>query len=147
MIIFLFITGQRHPEFVQWFSKEIKKNRYERSLIKGLNTDDIKRRIEDLMEDEKLFCDEDLTLNRLAEILSLTPHQVSEFLNNVLRTNFSSFINGYRIDEAKRLLVDDPERSVLSVAYAVGFNSKSVFYNAFTRITGTSPSKFRNKKS
>ena len=95
------------------------------------------------MEDEKLFCDEDLTLNRMADILSLTPHQVSEFLNNVLETNFNSFINSYRIDEAKQLLMEDSERSILSVAYSVGFNSKSVFYNAFTKVTGTSPTKFR----
>ena len=147
LIIFLFLSGQLYPEFMQWISKEIKRNRYERSLIKGLNTDDIKRRIEDLMEDEKLFCDEDLTLNKLAEHLSISSHQLSEFLNNILNTNFKSYINKYRINEAKQLLINDTTRSILSIAFAVGFNSKSVFYSAFTKFTDKSPVQYRKEES
>ncbi len=145
LIIVTFLTGQRYPEFMQWFSSEVKKNRYERSLIAGLNTADIQRRLKELMEDEKLFCDEDLTLHRTAMHLSITDHQLSEFLNSNLDTNFNGFVNSYRVREAMEMLIREPDRSILSIAYSVGFNSKSVFYSSFTKTAGMSPKEYRKR--
>lgn len=117
--------------------------RYELVHTKRIDRDSIRSQLMDLIQDEKVFCDEDLTLQRLASMLSMTPHQLSEFLNRELNRNFSSFINFHRIEEAKHLLVSDPERSIISIALAVGFNSKSVFYNAFMKYAGKSPLKYR----
>ena len=66
-------------------------------------------------------------------------------INERLNMNFNTFINQYRIDEAQKLLIRDPERSVISVAYDVGFNSKSSFYDAFSRYTGVTPQAYRKK--
>jgi len=55
-------------------------------------------------------------------------------------------INQYRIKEAKKMLIEESERSVLSIAYAVGFNSKSSFYEAFSRFTGKTPVQYRREK-
>jgi type I restriction enzyme R subunit len=89
--------------------------------------------------------DEDLSLKRLAGLLSIHPHQLSAYLNRELNMNFNGFINNYRIEEAVIMMKEEPERSLLSIAFAVGFNSKSVFYSAFTKKTGTSPAKFRKQ--
>jgi AraC-like DNA-binding protein len=145
LMICIFLTGQRYPEFIQRLSREIRRTRYERSLIEGLDTGDILRRLKELMEDEKLYCDEDLTLNRTAAHLSISPHQLSELLNSRLGVNFNGYVNAHRIDEAKRLLAGEPERSILSIAFAVGFNSKSVFYTSFRKITGISPAEYRKR--
>ncbi|MBN1532943.1 MAG: AraC family transcriptional regulator [Spirochaetes bacterium] len=145
LMIVIFLLGQRYPEFIQRFSREIRRTRYERSLIEGLNTDDILRRLKELMVDERLYCDEDLTLHRTAVHLSLSPHQLSELLNSRLRVNFNGYVNAYRIQEAKELLEREPERSILSIAYAAGFNSKSVFYSSFRKATGISPAEYRKR--
>jgi transcriptional regulator GlxA family with amidase domain len=96
-----------------------------------------------LMEEERLYRNEELSLNDLAAALSVTTHQLSELLNDHLDTSFSAFVNRYRVREAMDLLLDEPSRPVLSIAYATGFNSKSAFYEAFTRFTGTSPLNYR----
>ncbi|MBK6609092.1 MAG: hypothetical protein IPG24_27335 [Leptospiraceae bacterium] len=53
------------------------------------------------METEKLFCDEDISLNRLSEILNIRADQLSEIINNKFQKNFNQYINDFRIEEAK----------------------------------------------
>ena len=143
LVILTFLIGQKYPEFTQWFTTEVQKNRQGRSLIKDLDTQKLKKKLTKLMEEEKRFCDEDLTLNVLARELEITPHQLSEFLNRKLKLNFNSYINKYRIREAKELLITDEGRTITSICYAVGFNTKSVFNEAFLNHTGMSPREFR----
>ncbi len=57
--------------------------------------------------------------------------------------NYNNYVNGYRVQEAMDMLLHDPARSVLSIAYDAGFNSKSAFYDAFARINGCSPVEYR----
>jgi len=98
-----------------------------------------------VMEEERLYCDEDLSLSRLSEALEVTSHQLSQFLNESHQKNFNSYINDYRIRDAMKLLIDESERSTLSIAYAVGFNSYSVFYTAFKKAAAFSPAQYRKK--
>ncbi|MBN2769066.1 MAG: AraC family transcriptional regulator [Spirochaetes bacterium] len=134
-----------NPELARRFSKIVRKNSYERSLINGLNTVSLQSRLHDLMQEEKLFCDEDLTLKKTAMLLDISSHQLSELLNNVMNSNFRSFLNTYRINEAKLLLKNEPNRSITSIAYSTGFNSLSVFYHVFSKATGTTPKSYRLK--
>lgn len=97
------------------------------------------------MAKEKMYADEDLTLGTLASCVHLTAHQLSEFLNERLGKNFNQFVNEYRVAEARRMLLAEMDRTTLSIAYAVGFNSRSAFYRAFHKLTGQSPGKFREK--
>ena len=100
----------------------------------------------DLMKESRLYSNENLTLKELAVKLSLTPHQLSQLLNDKLNTNFSTYINRYRISEAKHILLQEPDRTVLSIAFDVGFNNKSSFYEAFSKFTGKSPQRYRKEK-
>ena len=140
---FIFIAHGRHPEFFQLLKREIREKKYRTSMLKGMDTDALQEQIMALMADECLYRDYDLSLNTLAERLDLTPHQLSQFLNEKLGMNFSNFINSFRISEASRLLAEDPGRSVISVCFYVGFNSKSAFNNAFRKFTGTNPKELR----
>ena len=132
---------QRKEALVQEKLEE-RREKYRISHIKGIDLEDLGRKIEELMKDEKVYCDEDLTLARLADMLELSSHQLSEYLNRHLAKNFYSFINEYRIQEAK-ILLKEPGRSVLTIALNVGYNSKSAFYRAFVKETGMTPNKFR----
>lgn len=145
IIILLPVMEKRHPDVSEWMGFTINKIRYEKSLIKGINTEALKSRLVYLMEVEKLYRDDCLTLKSLADELSLTPHQLSEFLNKELSSNFNSYINAFRINEAKKILSSEPDFSVLRIAYDVGFNAKSSFYRFFKKETGMSPLDYRKK--
>jgi AraC-like DNA-binding protein len=116
-----------------------------RSYIHNLDLIKLEDRLNQLMLQEKIFCDEDLSLAKLAEELEITIHQLSQFLNQNLGKNFYNYINMFRVTEAKNLLIDEPERSVLSVAFAVGFNSYSSFHRSFCKDVGLTPKEFRKR--
>lgn len=94
-------------------------------------------------EQEHVYRDQDLSLSRLAEQLDLSGHQLSELINTQLDTSFPRLVRQYRVEAAKRMLIDEPRASVLSVGLSVGFNSQSSFYSAFKDVTGTVPSRYR----
>jgi len=143
----VYLTTQRNPDYNRLLKSIVRKHHYEKSVIKGLDIGTIKERLYELMEDEKIFADEDLSLNDLARELSISPHQLSEILNGTIHKNFNTFINEYRVQEAMKLLVEEPDRSILSIGIAAGFNSNSNFNTVFTRNTGMSPGKFRKMKT
>jgi AraC-like DNA-binding protein len=120
------------------FIEKIKKSRLE-----NLNREKILHKLNSLMLDEKIYCDEDLNLNRLSEILNIRPDQLSELINQEYKKNFNHFINDFRIEEAKILLKMYPDRTILSILLSCGFNSKSTFNTEFKKKTGLTPKNFR----
>ena len=97
------------------------------------------------MEQHKPYMDPDLTLNDLANSISIPTRSLSEVINDELGQNFYDFINGYRIKASQVLLTEErnAKKTVLEVLYEVGFNSKSAFNNAFKKKTGMTPSQYR----
>jgi len=143
----VFLATQRHPDFNRLLKIETEKAHYENSKIKSLDLDNLTEKLGIIMEEEKAFADEELTLNNLAAELEISPHQLSQFLNEKMKKNFNLFINEYRINEAKIMLLEEPKRSITSIAIAVGFNSNSTFSTVFSKHTGLSPKNFRKKSS
>jgi AraC-like DNA-binding protein len=142
-IIYWFVMAQIHPEI---FLSDILKNKNVtriEGVLNGINITNLETDLNELLISEKLFCDEDLSLKRLADLLNIQTQELSVYLNHHLQVNFNNFLNRYRVDEAISLMKEDKERSLLSIAFAVGFNSKSVFYEAFTKQTGMSPARYR----
>ena len=116
-----------------------------RSQLKNVDTEALSIRLAEMMEIHKAYKTEDLTLMMVAEELSVSPHQLSEFINNRLGMNFNTYVNRYRVEEAMRVLVDDPDKPITAIAFDLGFNSISVFYNAFLKNTGLSPARYRRE--
>ncbi|WP_291228418.1 helix-turn-helix domain-containing protein [Dokdonella sp.] len=102
-------------------------------------------RLRQLMEDERVYLDENLSLGRLAARVGLSTHQLSELVNREFGSGFSRFVRGYRVEAAKRMLLDEPQASVLSIGLAVGFSSQSTFYSAFREVTGEVPGRYRER--
>ncbi|HJQ31290.1 MAG TPA: AraC family transcriptional regulator [Pyrinomonadaceae bacterium] len=119
--------------------------RYEKSTLTPERSDTYLRRLLDLMKTEKPYLDGDLTLQKLAKALAISPHHLSQTINEHLNQNFFDFINAYRIEEAKRMLLDPAKKhySILAVSEEVGFNSKSAFNTAFKKHVRMTPSEFR----
>jgi len=143
LTLVVFIMEKKGINFFRLLHIEIENRRYEVSRIRGLDVEELLSRICSLVEDEKIFCDESLSVNSMAQRLGIEPYQLSQIINEHFNLNFNYFINKYRIEEAKRILLAEKERTITSVAYAVGFNSASVFYEWFKRIVGISPKNFR----
>ena len=98
-----------------------------------------------LMEQENLYTHENLSLSLLAEQLQLTSHQLSELINTEFKQSFSKYIRQYRIEEAKKMLLDEPDASILSIGLSVGFSTQSNFYTAFRDIAGMAPGQYRKQ--
>lgn len=139
----LYLVTARNPDLFFRLQKAAEKGRYEYSRLAGADLSEVKQRLDDLMNTESLYTEEDITLEDLAGRLGMTPHALSEFFNNHLHTNFPGYINGLRIEHACRLMKNDPDRTVLSIAYESGFSAKSTFNAAFLRHKGCSPTSYR----
>ncbi len=143
--ILYFLFKNRFPDFFQLLVREMKQERYRRTLLKGIDHAAVHERLSDLMREEKLYQDMDLRMKDVAARLLITPHQFSQLLNERIKTDFRNFVNRYRVDEARRLLLENPERSIISICFEVGFNSKTSFNITFKKMTGLSPKEYREK--
>ena len=121
--------------------------KYEKSALTPDKGRELTQRLKECMERDRPFLDSELTLTKLAEMLEVPPHHLSQIINETLGQNFFDFINSYRVEEARRLLLN-PDKlayTVLAVAGEAGFNSKTAFNTAFKKSTGQTPSEYRSK--
>ena len=101
-----------------------------------------------LIEKEKIFQEPELTLQQLATKLNSPAYLVSQAINDELNKNFYDLVNGYRVEEAKRLLLhpDNRNYTILSVGFEAGFNSKTTFNTVFKKFTGFTPTQYRDNQ-
>ncbi len=125
--------------------KETRPRKEPPKLTKSIDPEVLKERLFVLIENEEPYLEEGLTLASLAHAIDIEPHQLTLFLNRHLKTNFHDFINAYRIEAAKKLLVNEPSDKILAIAFRTGFNSKASFNRVFRKITGLTPSQYRKK--
>jgi len=129
--------------------EEEKSSGYKKSGLSDEKAKLILDELLDVMETKKPFTTPNLNLNELSALLNITPHNLSEVINTRLNQTFYDFISYYRIEEVKRLMLEDKADaySILSIAYDAGFNSKSTFNNIFKKLTGMTPSEYRKSLS
>ncbi len=124
-----------------------KEQKYQASTLTAGKSLMYSQRLMELMEQEKPFLDPDLSASKLAESLGISKKHLSQVINQQFHLNFKNFVNKYRVDEVKKKLLDPREQDfvLFKIALDVGFNSKSVFNEAFKKFTGMSPSEYRKK--
>lgn len=150
--LFTVIKGQTEPKEKTDFTLPVLKVyrpniKYANSVLSNEDADNIISRLEKLMQEKKLYLKSSLTINDLADILKCSRHHLSQVLNDNLQQSYYDYINGLRIEEAKRLL-NDPQYDQLkisSIAYDSGFNSLSSFNEVFKKIAGKTPSEYRKE--
>ncbi len=108
--------------------------------------DEVDQKLQDLMNNDKLFLEPSLTIGELAKTSRYPEYLISLVINRKYHCTFREYINKLRVEAAQRMLKDlHNDNSILAIAYDSGFVSKSTFNNAFKRITGQTPSSFRQQ--
>jgi AraC-like DNA-binding protein len=105
-----------------------------------------KSKIENLINDEKLFQNPELTLTEVSKKLKTNASVISKTINQGFQMNFNDFVNQYRIKEVKKAFEkgEHKKSTLLGIAYDCGFNSKATFNRAFKKNTGLSPKDYLN---
>ena len=122
--------------------------KYRHSSLTVAAAESILKKLLQHMQTNKPYLENEFRMNELAEQLAISPHHLSQVINENLNKNFSDFVNTYRVNEAKQLLHDSAyqDKYIIDVAYAAGFNNKTTFNKAFKEQTGMSPSVFRKQE-
>lgn len=109
------------------------------------NIQDKIKAIEEGICQQKLYLESHINIERFSEKIGIRTREVSEILNSHYHLNFFEFINGFRVEEAKRLLAlsDPSQETILDIVYKSGFNSQSAFHRFFKRLVGMTPTEYR----
>lgn len=121
--------------------------KYRRNRQSAEDARRILAKLDRAIQENALYRDANLTLLMLSAKVGAKPNIVSQALNETLGRSFSDYINGHRIEEAKRLLEAEEDGTILDIAYRVGFNAKSTFNAAFKKHTGQTPSLFKKQNA
>lgn len=102
-----------------------------------------------LIEENQLYLESDVSLSSIGKLINISTQKASEVINQYAKQNFNDYINHYRIQEAKKLLIDaDSENfTIASIAFDAGFSSLSSFNSAFKKFEGRTPSSYRKSNS
>ncbi len=94
---------------------------------------------------KKPYLDNNLRLVQLADNIGFSTHTLSKLINEKAQKNFNQFINEYRLEEAKKLLLEDTQTSIKTIYFDVGFNNKATFNTAFKNKFNCTPSEYKRK--
>jgi AraC-like DNA-binding protein len=101
------------------------------------------RRIEELVVENKMYLEPELTLQQIASALNEKERNISQAINSIQHRNLNDYINSLRIEHACQLLQANKERPIFEVMYESGFSTKGTFNLAFKKITGKTPTQYR----
>ncbi|WP_025743005.1 helix-turn-helix domain-containing protein [Aquimarina pacifica] len=126
------------------FESKSKEAKYEKSGLTQSLSLELKIKLLYLLNEKKIYKQNDITLQRLSEMLETTRHNTSQIINEHFNLNFFELINKYRIDEAKEILKGEKYKgfNIIDVAYEVGFNNKVTFNKSFKKYNQITPSQY-----
>lgn len=134
--------GLQHPDI---FGPMQEQEKYSGSSLTPEDNRFYARKLSILMNEAKPYLNPDLAIRELAENLGIHSKYLSQVINSQFNQNFFDFINGYRIEEARRIMnsPDGMRKTIQEILYEVGYNSKSAFNTSFKKATGVTPTQYR----
>ena len=95
------------------------------------------------IEHDKLYLDPLFSLQELSEKIKRSPRYISQAISEAGNTNFPNLLNGFRINEARRLIAGNQQISVHEIMEKTGFRSRQSFHRNFKSATGFTPKEYR----
>lgn len=144
---FLNIIGDKISYETDCEIKEMRPDKYRKSTLSEEKAEIFSDKLLQYMDKEKAYVDPDISLQVLAENLSISSHHLSQVINQRLKKKYYEFINEYRVKEAERELVcpNNQDKTIYEISLDVGFKSKSVFNSVFKEYIGMTPTQYRKK--
>lgn len=142
MGLFIYAIGYKLSG-VQWVKPMQINGRYQSSTLKMEEKKRLGLRLGEIMSAEKPYLNNELRLKDLAELLPTSAHHLSQIINERFNLSFFDYINQFRVEEAKEIISQNPDFTLLKVAFEAGFNNKTSFVNAFKKFEHSTPSKYR----
>ncbi|MEM1320170.1 MAG: helix-turn-helix transcriptional regulator [Bacteroidota bacterium] len=152
LTVYVFIVGflglRQIPVFVDFPEARppvLTKEAYKHSGLDAKKSQQILQRLEQCMQEERPYLNENLSLAELARKIEVRPNQLSQVINQEMGVNFFTFVNRYRIETVKMHLKapDRAHHTILAIAFDSGFRSKASFNKIFKELTGQTPSQYR----
>ncbi|WP_350292620.1 helix-turn-helix domain-containing protein [uncultured Croceitalea sp.] len=137
-LVLLLLFYKRRDELIFLETQKYKSNK-----LDSLLAESISKQLEEVITTDELYLNSNLSLQKVAQLLKVSTLKISQTLNEYLGTNFNDYINSFRIDAAKEMILHNDSYTFEAIAMECGFNSKSTFYAAFKKHTGMTPSRFK----
>jgi AraC-like DNA-binding protein len=133
---------------VVFLPETVASKKYRTSPLNETDKKQYLQKMEAFMNSARPYRDPNLTLSELSKRSSIPMRYASQVLNELLNRNYYDYVNGYRIEEVKRVLSDPAEsrKNITEVFLEAGFNSKSVFNATFKKQVGMTPREFRTHR-
>lgn len=102
-------------------------------------------RINQAMKSQKLYQNSDLKVTDLAAALGTNRRTVSDCINSQKGCTFTQFVNIYRVDHAKRMMRQNPDKKIVDIYLESGFANEGSFFRTFKAVTGMTPKEWLSK--
>ena len=126
-IIYLFVYKKRHPVIEEQTSESASASR------------ELFQRICRLMDEERLYLNSELKVSDISQRLGTNKRYVSDCIKLHKGCAFSYFVNTYRIEYAKQLLRQNPEKKMTTISWESGFANDTTFFRTFKAFTNMTP--------
>ncbi len=136
-------TGQKETEPLSTTEPEAQP-----VYLSRLRLDELAATVENYVTTEKIYLRKGITAGQLAQEINVQPYILSAMINQVYKTNFNDYLNGYRIRHALELIEKGEAKFLTFEALSekCGFNNRNSFTSAFKKHTGLTPSEFNRRQ-
>lgn len=140
LIYWLGLKGYLHAKAVG-LSQASARPKISKILVPALTVENTITALRKAMEEDQLYLDPELNLDKIVTYLAIDQKTISHVLNQHLHQSFNTFVNGYRIDEVKQRLQENPNThlTLTGIAFECGFNSQATFQRTFKQFTQLTP--------
>jgi len=124
---------------------EVNSEKYATSSLSHNEMNVIFAQIEDLFKNHKIYLESELKIETIAKELELSNHKISQTINTIAKQPFYDYVNTFRVNYLKNLLVKPSNRkfTILALGIESGFNSKSSLNRIFKSQVGVSPKTYQ----
>lgn len=146
LVMWMFIAyyTYKHESVLGELSDSTSDDVLENTEVAESEMSEVGKQISTLFDKEQIFLNPNLKVSDIATATGTNRTYVSAFFNREAECTFYDYVNKYRIEYACNMLLHSNE-NITMIAEKSGFNSSQSFIRVFSKIMGTSPTKYRNE--